>query len=121
MIHKECRGIIFVDVTSSYKMLANVTQDKGGGGLSTIEIHVYNTKDTCSGLTFWCVKCDEKVSLSNVEFKCRGCGELMSVEDGTVPLETGGIWCEGCAQGRCAEEESVSLQSIYDNDCVKLT
>ena len=121
MIHQECRGTVFVDVTSSYRMLANVIQTKESDGLRTTEIHVYNTKETCSELIYWCVTCDDEVSLDDVEFSCRNCGDHMSIEDGQVALDTGGIWCDSCIQDRCDGEDCVSLSDIYATDSVALT
>lgn len=121
MIHKECSGTVLVDVTSSYRMLANVTQNKESDGLRTTEIHVYNTEEECSGLIYWCLKCDEEVSIDDAEFSCRSCGEPMSLEDCQVALDTGGIWCDSCIQNRCDGEDCVSLVNIYATDLVALT
>ena len=121
MIHNECKGTVLIDVTSSYKLLAQVTQNKESDGLRTTEIHVYNTKEVCSELVYWCVKCDEEVSLDDVEVSCRNCGEPMTIEASQVALDTGGIWCEGCIQSRCDGEDCISLSDIYANDSVALT
>lgn len=121
MIHKECSGTVLVDVTSSYKMLANITQNQTSDGLRTVEIHCYNTKEECEGLVFWCLKCDDEVSLDDIHFSCRSCGENMPVEDGLVALDSGGIWCDSCIQSRCDGEENVALLNIYATDSVVLT
>ncbi len=121
MIHNECRGVVLVDVTSSYRMLANVTQNGDSSGLRTTEIHVYNVKDDCSDLIFWCLTCDDEVSLDNIEFSCRGCNNPVSIEDGRVALDTGGIWCDNCIQSRCDGESCVSLSEIYATNLVALT
>ena len=121
MIHVQCKGTVLVDVTSSYKLLAQVTQNQASDGLRTTEIHVYNTKETCSELVYWCVSCNDAVSLDEVEVSCRNCGEPLAVEDGQVALDTGGVWCEGCFQSRCDGEELVTLSDIYATDEVALT
>ena len=121
MIHQECKGTVLVDVTSAYKLLAQVVQNQEGDALRTTEIHVYNTKETCSELIYWCLKCDDQVSLGDVEFSCRNCGEPMSAEDSQVALESGGIWCDSCMEGRCDGEDCVSLLTIYESDLVTLT
>ena len=121
MIHNECRGTVLVDVTSSYKMLAQVTQNQESDGLRTVEIHVYNTKETCSELIYWCVSCDSEISLDEIEVSCRSCGSPLAIEVGQVALDTGGIWCENCIQAKCDGETCVSLESIYATDLVALT
>lgn len=121
MIHNDCRGTVLVDVTSSYKLLAQITQNEESDGLRTTEIHVYNIKDTCSELVFWCVSCDAEVSLDDVEVSCRNCGCPMPVEVGQVALETGGIWCESCIQDSCDGEGRVPLTDIYATDSIALT
>lgn len=121
MIHQDCKGTVFVDVTSSYKLLAQVIQNKESNGLRTTEIHVYNTKETCSELIFWCVSCDEQVNLDDVEVSCRNCGEPMTIEVGQVALDTGGIWCEDCIQSKCIGEGCIPLSNIYATDIVALT
>jgi hypothetical protein len=121
MVHNECKGTVLIDVTSSYKLLAQVTQNEESNGLRTTEIHVYNTKETCSELVHWCVKCDKEVSLDEVEVSCLNCGTPMSIEVGQVALDTGGIWCEACIQGRCGGEDCIPLSDIYANNSVLLT
>lgn len=121
MIHENCNGEILVDVTSSYKLLARVAIGKGGSSLSTAEIHVWNTKEQCSELIFWCVKCDAEVSLSEVVMSCRNCGHTFHAEDGVLPLETGGTWCSSCAEDRCDGEDCQCLETILENGSVKLT
>ena len=121
MIHKDCRGTVLVDVTSSYRMLAQVTQNKESDGLRTVEIHVYNIKETCSDLIFWCVSCDTEVTIDDVEVSCRNCGKPMSLEDSQVASDSGGVWCADCLEDRCDGEPCVSLESIYAHNSVSLT
>lgn len=121
MIHQECKGTVLVDVTLAYKLLAEVTQDKESTCLRTTEIHVYNIEETCSELIYWCVSCNKKVSLDDIEVNCRSCDEPMTIEVGQVALDTGGIWCDDCIQSRCDGEGCMSLSDIYATDLVTLT
>jgi hypothetical protein len=121
MNHKDCKGTVLADVTSSYKLLANVTMDRDGATLSTSEIHVYNIKETCSELILWCVSCDTLVPLDKVQQSCRNCGISVSLEEAVLPLESGGTWCPTCAERRCDGEKCVSLISVLGNVSIKLT
>lgn len=122
MFHQGCGGRVLVDVTSSYRMLADVTATIGSNQLSTIEIHVYNVNEVCDKTIYWCLNCDSEVSLDEVGFTCRSCDRELSLSEGRLPSETGGIYCESCFECRCDEEDCRELADLFTSDVqIKLT
>ena len=121
MKHDDCGGNVMVDVTKAYRILAKVTKDNEGQGLSTIEADVFNVDETCSELVYWCMSCDEEVDLADVTFRCQRCESTLTLASGNVPEDTGGIWCTSCAEDRCDGEDCVSLESVYETDTLRLT
>ena len=122
MFHLDCDGTILMDVTSCYKLLANVTSVVGSSHLNTVEIHVYNVSEVCDKAIYWCTNCDCEVSLDEVCFSCRICGTSVSIDTGRLTLETGGIYCESCFEGRCGEEDCREMSDLFTPEVqIKLT
>jgi len=122
MFHIDCSGRVLMDVTSSYRMLAEITSTVGSNQLSTVEIHVYNVHEVCDTPIYWCLDCDSQVPLEEVGFNCRSCGDQLMLEDGRLPLETGGIYCTSCYECRCGDESCRELAELFTSDVkIKLT
>jgi len=118
MYHKDCEGRVFVDVSASYRMLADVSASKDGSQLNTVEIHVYNIKEVCEQAIYWCLTCDREIDTDELGFTCRSCGVPVQMEDGRLPSESGGIYCLPCYEDRCTDEDCHSLSDVFTYESV---
>ena len=112
MRHTQCGGSVYVEVTSAFKLMAEISMDLANNSLQTVAIHTFQKKTQLKKVVFTCSRCNNIVEITDLKFQCRGCGDDIELKDTLVPTESNGNFCYDCAHNMFSEERLIKMEEL---------
>ena len=110
LYHDRCKSSALVDVTQSFKLLAEISIASDVNSSQTAQIHIYQDSDVIEEIIFRCSSCGP-ISIKDISGRCRNCGEFKPVTELSIPRDTSGIYCDICIK-RFNDEKHTKLLTL---------